>query len=257
MSKKSLSSILADVDEREESPDTEIVEQPERVEAVEDEEADAGEPKGEQVEAEPEAGDDKKDGLPPWMHARVKSSAEAKAAAERRAEEAERRAEALEQQMQQAQQYEQPEPTLGDHLAQMQLTADQKIKATQVVMSKRMASAEFGADTVEQALAWAFQRCDADPQFNQKMWSSNEPAFDAVVEYRKAQTIAQLDQYGGDIDKLIEAKLAERGGAQPSATPSPQATRKLPGNFATGTNAGGQRSGPAYSGPKPLGDLLK
>ena len=46
MSKKSLSSILADVDEREESPDTEIVEQPERVEAVEDEEADAGEPKG-------------------------------------------------------------------------------------------------------------------------------------------------------------------------------------------------------------------
>ena len=130
------------------------------------------------------------------------------------------------------------------------------IKDTQIDVSRRLASVQYGEEVVEQAIKWATDRCDADPQFNQLMWQTPAPAFLAVQEFQKAQAYMELEKYGGDINKLIEAKLAERGGLEPD--PSPQESkRKLPSNFSTAPAATAQRGGPAFKGPTPLGDLLK
>lgn len=259
MSKKSLDDLIRSTDEPEESLDL----APRKEEApvkAEKPEPDAS-PELPETRTEPE--DDKdKSGLPPWMHARVKAASEAKTAAERRAEEAERRAAERERQLYEMQQsleqqgYQQPRATMQDAFETLRSEQQRQIKDTQILMSRRLAATEFGEDTVEQAMKWATDRCDADPQFNDLMWKTPEPAFVAVREFQKAQTMMELDKYGGDINKLIEAKLAERGGFE--ATPSPQATtRKLPGNFASAPAASAQRGGPAFKGPTPLGDLLK
>lgn len=253
MSKKSLDDLIRSTDEPEESLDLAPrkeeapikAEKPISDEAIETPETPRTEP------------DDDKDksGLPPWMHARVKAASEAKTAAERRAEEAERRAAELERRVQQ---YggDEPQPTLQDAFMTFEQRQQRALKDTQIDMSKRMAAVQFGEETVSEAMKWATDRCSADPQFNQQMWDTPAPAFLAVQEYQKAQSIAELDKYGGDINKLIEAKLAERGGLD--LAPSPQVTtRKLPGNFASAPAASAQRGGPAFKGPTPLGDLLK
>lgn len=203
-----------------------------------------------------EPDDDKdKSGLPPWMHARVKAASEAKTAAEKRAEEAERRIAEMERRIQQ-QGGEAPQPTLQDAFMTFEQRNQRALKDTQIDISKRMAAAQYGEETVKEALKWAEDRCSADHQFNMQMWETPAPAFLAVQEYQKAQSIAELDKYGGDINKLIEAKLAERGALD--AAPSPQVNqRKMPGNFASAPAASAQRGGPAYKGPTPLGDLLK
>lgn len=269
MSRKSLDHILNDVDEPEESLDTEQKVEEVRAEPVKTDETDgddldepektAATEEKSSDKADKDEGDDKKDGLPPWMHARVKSATEAKTAAERRAEEAEARLAEYERRSQ-GQQQEQPQHTLEDVLSDFQMRQQRQIKDMQIASSVRLANSEFGAEEVQRAMAWATDRCSADPQFNQQMWDEAEPAFLAVKEFRKAQTYAQLEQYGGDIDKLIEAKLAERGQIQTDERASPQAQsqtqRKMPGNFSGSPSAQTGRAGPAFSGPTPLSDLL-
>lgn len=259
MSKKSIDDLIRSVDEPEDSLDT-----PQKKEAPEVK-AETPEPTPvEQPDTRAEPEDDKdKSGLPPWMHARVKAAAEAKTAAEKRAEEAERRAAERERQLQEMQQalqqqgYQQPQPSLQDAFLNLKSQQDRQIKDTQILISRRMAAAEYGEETVDQALKWATDRCDADPQFNDLMWKTPEPAFVAVREFQKAQTLMELDKYGGDINKLIEARLAERG-VQTDAPASPQVNqRKMPSNFSTAPAATAQRGGPAFKGPTPLGDLLK
>lgn len=261
MSRKSLDHILNDVDEPEVTLDAPKESEPVKAETDEHEDTpdtEVAEVKAEKPEpkAKAEEGDDKKDGLPPWMHARVKSATEAKTAAEKRAEEAERRIAEYEAMMRGGQQQQ---PTLENYLQQMQAQQASEIQKLKVSQSRRAAVSEFGAEEVERAIAWAYDRCSADPQFNQMMWQSGDPAFDAVREFRKAQTFLELEKYGGDLNKLIEAKLAERGQVQTDevASPQVQSQRKMPGNFSGQPSAQTGRSGPAWTGPKPLSDLLK
>lgn len=259
MSKKSIDDLIRSVDEPEESLDTPQKKEAPEVKAETPEPALVEQP---ETRADPE--DDKdKSGLPPWMHARVKAAAEAKTAAEKRAEEAERRAAERERQLQEMQAaleqqgYQQPRATMADAFESLRTEQQRQIKDTQILMSRRMAAAEYGEETVEQAMKWATDRCDADPQFNDLMWKTPEPAFVAVREFQKAQAYMELEKYGGDINKLIEAKLAERG-VQTDVPASPQVSqRKMPSNFSTAPAATAQRGGPAFKGPTPLGDLLK
>lgn len=253
MSKKSLDDLIRSTDEPEESLDL----APRKEEASVKAEKPIPDETIDQPETPRTDPDDEKDksGLPPWMHARVKAASEAKTAAEKRAEEAERRIAEMERRVQQ---YggDAPRPTLQDAFLTFEQRQERALKDTQIDMSKRMAAAQFGEDAVAEALNWARDRCDADPQFNEMMWQTPAPAFLAVQEFQKAQAYMELEKYGGDINKLIEAKLAERGGLE--AEPSPQATkRKMPGNFASAPAASAQRGGPAFQGPTPLGDLLK
>lgn len=268
MSRKSLDSILTDVDEPEESLDNE---QPAEIEAeapvdeLEDSpdndvsEEQPAEAKAKEADpkdkAEPED-DSKKDGLPPWMHAKLKAKEEKAAAAERQAQELQRQ---LEQVQQQIQQQPQHQPSLEEYLAQMQATQAQQALETRKAMSKRFAIADFGEEEVKQAEAWAFDACAADPALNQRMYNSDDPFRDAIMEYRKAQSFVELEKYGGDLNKLVEAKLAERGQVQTDEPASPQVSsqqQKMPGNFSGTPSARTGRSGPSFTGPTPLGDLL-
>jgi hypothetical protein len=254
MSKKSIDDLIRSVDEPEDSLDNAA----RKEEAPAKADTPAPDAPLEQPETRADPDDDKdKSGLPPWMHARVKAAAEAKTAAEKRAEQAEARAAERERQLEEMQRQAQQN---GFQPVQQERDPEQElrraIKDTQIDVSRRLASSQFGEETVEEAIKWATARCNADPQFNQMMWDTPAPAFLAVQEFQKAQAYMELERYGGDINKLIEAKLAERGGLEPD--PSPQESkRKLPSNFSTAPAATAQRGGPAFKGPTPLGDLLK
>ena len=265
MSRKSLDSILTDVDEPEESPDNE---QPAEIEAEAPVDELEDSPDNDEPEEQPEAqakaepkdksepeGEGKKDGLPPWMHAKLKAKEEKAAAAERQAQELQRQLEQIQQQQHAPQQ-----PSLEEYLTQMQATQAQQALETRKAVSKRFAIADFGDEEVSRAEAWAFDACAADPALNMRMYNSDDPFRDAVIEFRKAQSFVELDKYGGDLEKLIEAKLAERGQVQTAEPASPQVQSqqqgKMPGNFSGTPSARTGRSGPSFTGPTPLGDLL-
>ena len=261
MSRKKLEHILNDVDDPEETlddaPEVEAKAKTDEAEDTLDEPEQAAAKSETPTDKAEKEEDDKKDGLPPWMHARVKSATEAKTAAERRAEEAERRIAEYEQMLRQ-QNGQQQEPTIADYLQQLQAQGNWQNYETKRSFSRRFAVTEFGPEEVKQAEAWAYDACSVNPELNNRFLSSDDPVGDAVREFRKAQTFSELDKYGGDINKLIEAKLAERGAVQMDEPASPQATqRRMPGNFSGNPSARSGRSGPAYSGPKPLSDLLK
>jgi hypothetical protein len=272
MSRKSLDSILTDVDEPEESPDNE---QPAEIEAEAPVDELEDSPDNDEPEEQPEAkakaepkekseseGEGKKDGLPPWMHARVKSASEAKEAAERRAAELETRLRQLEQQPQQDPQSIQEviQSTVGQALTTYEQRQNQQDWERRVNESHVTAAEKFGEEVTQSAAQWAADRMSYDPAFAQQLRGHPQPTVFSVQEFNKAQAYQELDKYGGDLEKFIEAKLAERGQVQTDEPASPQVQSqkqgKMPGNFSGTPSARTGRSGPSFTGPTPLGDLL-
>lgn len=126
--------------------------------------------------------------------------------------------------------------------------------------SRMMASDKFGEDTVQAALAEMTNRVNANPQgmrFDyQRIMSSPHP-YGELVKWHKAQTA--LSEIGDDTkayrEKLRAELLAEIQGGQPQQPPASQATPLLPSSFAGARNAG-PSSSPAFSGPKPLSEIM-
>ena len=251
-----LDDILNDqIDEVEESPETPQAE-PEAVSATPEpppEEASPEKPE-DPPPSDPDASDDKT-GLPPAFHARVKAANEAKKAAEDRTAELERQLAALQTQPQ-----EQQQPTINDVLSNMQSATQQQIQTMKVSMDRRLAEQVHGPELVGQAYEWAVSKCASDPVFNNKMMQSGSPITDAVAAFNQEILAVELQQYGGDINKLIEAKIAERGSAAqetaPVTTQQAPATA-MPSDFsrAPSKTQGGNRS-QQWGGPTPLGDIL-
>jgi hypothetical protein len=245
-------------------PEAEVEEQaepePEAKDEPEKTEADATDPEdGSEVEANSNP-EDRKDGLPPWMHARIKAADEKAQKAMAEAEDYRRRMESFMEQQRQQPQQPQQQPDQMQHVLS---AVEQQNFNTRLAFSKRFAAQEFGQEEVEQALKWGRDRCEVDKHFNQQVYTSQDPVADVVKAYRMDQTRMELDQYGGDINKLVEAKLAERMSQQPDAgdtgeirTPS-QPQGRMPSNFATSSNESRGRTGTSYSGPTPLSELLK
>lgn len=126
--------------------------------------------------------------------------------------------------------------------------------------SRMMASDKFGEDTVQAALAEMTSRVNANPQgmrFDyQRIMSSPHP-YGELVKWHKAQTA--LSTYGDDPnayrEKLRAEILAEVQGGQQQQPPASQASPLLPSSFAGARNAG-PSSAPAFSGPKPLSEIM-
>lgn len=98
-----------------------------------------------------------------------------------------------------------------------------------------------------------------DPAIYQKIQSSHNPYAEAVAWYKQTKTLAEIgpdpDAYKAKLRDALKAEiLAELQSQQPSPAAS-AAPAVLPSNFATGRNAG-SRSGPAWSGPAPISDIL-
>lgn len=223
------------------------------------------EPEAESATQEPkiEPGDGKQDeaknGLPPWVHARVKAADE----------KAERYRQELEQMRLQQQPSMQQQPAMQQYqpsqIEQVIGSLQQENLQTRVSFSERLAKQEFGEEVVSQAVQWGRDKCDVDPNFNALLAQSADPVGDAVRAFRQEQTMQELSKHGGDLEKLIEAKLAERiaqtstdagGTGEQQSTPTPQSA--MPRNFATSSNAHSARGASGgYSGPTPLSELLK
>lgn len=264
---KSLDDILSDVDEQEESLD-----RPEAEAAPEPGTQTKSEPEPEKVEAKqeqpPEEGS--KDGLPPWMHARIKAAQEKADAAERQRQELESRFNETNQQLSQFQQWYQQqtgqqvtaEQRIGQQIEQMQANFSEQLRQRDLQVNRAMAEQRHGAELVEQAHKWGLDKCDADPAFNQAVAQSATPYDYVVDQYRRELALQQLDQYGGDLDKLVAARMAEANTqnleSQPE-TSTGSVAQAMPGDFASAPNqkGGGQaRSGTAFAGPTPLSKLL-
>lgn len=101
---------------------------------------------------------------------------------ERRRQEAEQRAAYLEQ-------FVQPqEDEYIDPVAQLQA----QMQSMRLEMSKELAKQTHGAELVEKAHEWAFNKCSVDPYFNQRMAQSSNPYAEAVAEYKRDQIASQV-----------------------------------------------------------------
>ena len=94
------------------------------------------------------------------------------------------------------------------------------------------------------------QAAQANPALIQQMTSESDPA---EFAYKKGKTALQLEQVGS-IDELIAAERAKWEQEARAAIPQPAQT--FPQTTATDGSVGA-RSGPAWSGPPTIDDLLR
>lgn len=129
--------------------------------------------------------------------------------------------------------------------------------------SRMIATDKFGEDTVRAAYAEMANRMTTNPQavrFDyQRIMSAPHP-YGELVKWHKAQSA--LSTYGDDPtayrEKLRAEILAEMQGGQQQPgqqSPTSQAQPVLPTSFAGARNAG-PASSQAYSGPRPLSDIM-
>jgi hypothetical protein len=98
-------------------------------------------------------------------------------------QEAEQRAAYLEQFVQPPQEDEYIDPVV-------QLQA--QMQSMRLEMSKELAKQTHGAELVEKAHEWAFNKCSVDPFFNQRMAQSLNPYAEAVAEFKRDQIASQV-----------------------------------------------------------------
>jgi hypothetical protein len=98
-------------------------------------------------------------------------------------QEAEQRAAYLEQFVQPPQEDEYIDPVV-----QLQV----QMQSMRLEMSKELAKQTHGAELVEKAHEWAFQKCNVDPFFNQRMAQSLNPYAEAVAEFKRDQIASQV-----------------------------------------------------------------
>lgn len=110
--------------------------------------------------------------------------------------------------------------------------------------SARIAASEHGKETVDQAMEWGRQRCDADPYFNAKVAASEDPVGFAVSEWKREQIAAQVtpDDFAQfQAWKAAQAQLQNPAPQQTAATPTP--SRSVPPrSLASAPSAGGVMS---------------
>lgn len=131
-------------------------------------------------------------------------------------------------------------------------------------MQRGMADLQFRdqpglVDQAVQAFDTALQAGQMPKPLYEQVMSSPNPFLAAVQWYQHTQTMAEIGSdpaaYKQKLRDELKAELMaelQQGQQQPGAA---RPTTVMPGNFATGRNVGA-RSGPAWSGPSPLDDIL-
>jgi hypothetical protein len=104
-------------------------------------------------------------------------------------QEEERRRLEIEQENAYLRQFVQPqEDEFIDPVVQLQA----QMQSMRLEMSKELAKQTHGAELVEKAHEWAFQKCNVDPFFNQRMAQSLNPYAEAVAEFKRDQIASQV-----------------------------------------------------------------
>jgi hypothetical protein len=106
--------------------------------------------------------------------------------------------------------------------------------------SRTLADDKYGADTVETAYGWAFERCNNDPAFNLAVAQSSHPFKFIVEEHRKAQSLQELGNV--DPEQIRAFKQWQAAQAQtPALTPATPVSTTPPRSIASETSAGDSR----------------
>jgi hypothetical protein len=131
-----------------------------------------------------------------------------------------------------------------------------------LAMAREVAEVRFRPEVVK-AAEEAFNRAAAtgqiDPDIHRRINSSPNPFAAAVQWHQHTTTMSEIGsdpaaykaKLAEEIRAQVMAELQQGNTTQPVNTPAPV----MPGNFATGRNVGA-RSGPAWSGPSKLEDIL-
>ncbi len=131
---------------------------------------------------------------------------------------------------------------------------EQRLYQQALATSQRLARIEHGPELVEKATQWGFDRCNADPQFNAAVLQSGDPVGYAVAEFKKAENYAKAQELGATDIETLKVKLREELMAEMQAQPA--ARPGLPPTLSNERNVG-SRTGPAWSGPTSLTDMLR
>ncbi len=127
--------------------------------------------------------------------------------------------------------------------------AAQQRYADNLRISRKFADKAYGAETMAEVHAWAEARCDADPLFNQKMLTSDDPYEDAYKAWRQDQLLNEVSPDDLDDYRAWKAqKAAQSQAAVPASPPAavqaaasaPAPVRPPPASLAHAPNAGGR-----------------
>lgn len=149
--------------------------------------------------------------------------------------------------------WDDPDAVLADRFDQFGNSLLDQFEQRQLYRSinKSEAAARSRHDDFDEAIAEYERAVATNPALAREMANADDPG---EFAYQKGKSLAKIHQYGGDVDALIaaerEAWEAELRAAAPSPAPS------LPPSTATERSVAVARSGPAWTGPKPLGDIL-
>lgn len=153
-------------------------------------------------------------------------------------QEAEQRAAYLEQFVQPPQEDEYIDPVV-------QLQA--QMQSMRLEMSKELAKQTHGAELVEKAHEWAFNKCSVDPYFNQRMAQSLNPYAEAVAEFKRDQIASQVTP---ETFAAFQAWQQQQMQTQQPAAAAPLAVSQQPAmtSLKSIAQAGGVKP-PRQSGP--------
>lgn len=205
--------------------------------------------------------------LPKWAHERMRANDEKTTAAERRAAEVERQAEADRQRVRELEEYIQNNGHTPPEQEQQQFDpkayTDAAIFDTRNELGWERAVEKYGQDLPHQATNWAGDRCKADDHFRQQVFKAVDPVAFSIREFKKAQTVTELEKFGGDLDAMVKARVEEALKAKPAATPTadaapaPARQQTQPNDFAgAASSPAAANTDPQRAGPRPLGELL-
>lgn len=133
------------------------------------------------------------------------------------------------------------------------------ITQTLMANAQLVAGMKYGDEKVteaEQAFIDAMQSRKLDPADYQRVISSPNRYAAAVQWHQRQQAQAEIGDDPAAFKAKVEAEILAKHGLTPE-TNGQQAARApvMPSNLATARNVG-NRSGPAWSGPKPLSDIF-
>lgn len=142
--------------------------------------------------------------------------------------------------------YEDPEGFAAYNSAQVQ----QATYGVNLQWSRRIAEIQHGPEVTGQAFDWGVARCDADPFFNQKVASSQDPVGFVVAEWKREQLLSKVAD-PADIDAFLAWKAGQAPAAPLAAAPAAfqQSPTPPPRSLAAAPNAGGTKPGEQPVGP--------
>jgi len=152
--------------------------------------------------------------------------------------------------------WDSPDEYVQHSITPVQQALQKELAETRYVLSRNVAIASFGEETVnaaDEALTQAVQSGQLNGQaVRQQLEQSRDPVGDVVRWHKNSPAMKEQEMR----DRIRAEVLAEiQGGNQQQGAQAQQAAPVMPSNLAAARNVG-SRSGPAWSGPQSLNDIF-